>query len=364
NSQYRVNTYGSSSLYCDLTLPIVTPSGTGTFADPWNATNCLSQPVAGNVVRVKAGVSQPILTTDNDNIPVFQPANSGTVGNSIVYVTEWASVGLSSVATNANRTELRHSGVAPTISIPGGVGVGDGAAILGGNGKNYVVYDGFYIDVTHAYPKEDSGIIRDENTIGLQFKNIYIKGATLTLASNAVVWRAANSLDTVLYNIKTVDYINDGTGSATPQPSGWADAYGAKNFSLRHFEISNCGLGVFLKGSADSGAALNYGLIEYGYVDGGLGGIQLHALHGTNLTTVRYVRVSNYVRQAFFLSNEVVESQNILLDHVTAANGATDLGGADGGALYSVRGGGANDIGFASNITFTNSIFDSPVTAA
>ena len=91
---------------------------------------------------------------------------------------------------------------------------------------------------------------------------LVIKGARVTVASNPVLYRPNDCQDTVLSNFRAYDFVNDPTGSATPQGALFSDQYGDRNVLIEHFEIRNTGLGPFFKGTAEG--RFNYGTVQIG----------------------------------------------------------------------------------------------------
>jgi len=347
-SEYRQNTYGPPNHYCDPARAL-TSLGSGTLADPWNMSQCATQPVAGDVVGVLPGVSVRLPTTNNDNIPAFNPSNSGTVDRRIVYVTKHAAVALTGVETNPLRTELRHNGSAPYIS--NGVGAGTGAPMYGSYQRNYITFDGFYVDMAQAYMKEDSGVIRPESARGIHFKNFVIKGATLNVASNPVVYRPHNAMDTVLSNFRVYDFINIPTGSATPQAALFSDQYGDQNFLIEHFEIRNTQRGIFLKGTTP-GPTFNYGTIRYGIVSDVSSCYQFNDLDPGNTTTLQYSLCYNTSQGGgVVLSSETSPARNLIIDHVTVAKVDSSSINTEGGII-------TRNNGIGSNVTITNNLVD------
>ncbi len=348
-SEYRQNTYGAPTHYCDPTRSLAS-NGAGTAAAPWNMSQCATQPVAGNVVGILPGLSVPLPTTSNDNIPAFNPSNSGTSTSRIVYVTKFAAVALANPETNTHRTEFRHDGSAP--SIVNGVGAGTGCPMLGAYHRDHITYDGFYIDMAHAYMSEDSGVIRPDTATGILFKNFVIKGANLTVASNPVIYRPHNALNTVLSNFRAYDFDNDGTGSITPQNALFSDQYGDENFLIEHFEIRNTERGIFLKGSAGPNNALNYGTIQYGVVSDVSSCYQFNALSTTNLTTVQYALCYSTAQGGgVVMSSETSPARNLTIDHVTVARVDAASINTEGGII-------TRSNGIAANVTITNSLVD------
>lgn len=316
-SDYRQSTYGAPTRYCNPARAL-SSNGAGTLADPWNMTQCAQLPVAGDIVGLMPGISVPIQSSGNSRYPAFRPSNSGTASARIIYVTKYPAIALSGVETNANRTEFRHNGGAPYIT--GGVGAGTGGPMLGANGTNYVTFDGFYIDMAQAYESEDSGVLHVESATGVQFKNFVIKGARLTVASNATVYRSTNVVDTVMSNFRMYDFVNNGTGSATPQEAFAVMTYGDRNLLIEHYEIRNIDGGIRLKGTAPAGVNFNYATIRYGIVSGGHSCARFNDLDPTRLTTVEYnICYDQTDSGGIFLTNETSVGRNILIHHNTIA---------------------------------------------
>ncbi|MCC6953383.1 MAG: hypothetical protein IT290_04640 [Deltaproteobacteria bacterium] len=348
-SDYRQNTYGAPNHYCDPTRAL-NNSGAGTLVSPWNMSQCSALPVAGDVVGILPGVSVDLPTTNSVRIPAFNPAHSGTPISRIVFVTKYPAVNLASVETNPNRTEFRHDGGAP--GIVGGVGVGNGCPMLGSYGQNYVTFDGFFVDMAEAFLREDSGVLRVENTIGVHFRNFVVKGARLTIASNPVIYRPNNSRDTVLSNFKAYDFVNDPTGSATPQGALFSDQYGDQNVLIEHFEIRNISRGIFFKGTANSATVFNYGTVQYGIVSNSSACLQFNDLDFTQVTTVAYNLCYDINEvAAIFISSETSPARNLLVHHNTVARINSASINTSGG-IYSR----AN--GFAGNVTIRDNLVD------
>lgn len=348
-SEYRQNTYGQPNHYCDPAKSL-TSNGAGTLANPWNMSQCASQPVAGDVVGVLPGVSVPLPSTNSFRIPTFNPTNSGTANNRIVFVTKYAAVALANVATNPNRTELRHNGTAPQAN--GDYEIGSGSAMYGAYGKSYITYDGFFVDMAQAYPKGDTGVIRVEDATGVHFRNFEIKGTRTNMQSNPVIYRPQNAVGTVLSNFRVYDFSNDTTNSTVPQRALFSDQYGDQNFLIEHFEIRNTERGIFLKGSAGSGNNLNYGTIRYGVVADVSSCYQFNALSTTNLTTVEYsLCYSTAQGGGVVMSSETTPARNLRIDHVTVARVDASSMNTEGGII-------TRSNGIAANVSITNSIVD------
>jgi hypothetical protein len=351
SSDYRQNTYGPPTHYCDPARSLDNP-GNGTLASPWNLTQAMQLASAGNVVGFLPGVGVRMTSTNNDNLPTFRPENSGTSSNRIVFVTRYAAVALPNVATNSNRTELRHNGsraVANTTSQE----TGTGSAMYGAYQTDYITFDGFFVDMAQAQPKSDSGVIRVENSRGVHFRNFEIKGTTTNMGSNPVMYRPQQSVDTVLSNFRAYDFINDTSNSSTPQRALFSDQYGDQNFLIENFEIRNTQRGIFLKGTANSGTIFNYGRIRYGVVSNVTDCFRFNDLHATNLTTLEYSLCYDVTDGAagagVNLSSETTGARNLLVHHVTIARMRSSQ--VINGGIYA-----KNRI--QSNVTVRDSIFD------
>jgi len=357
-SEYRSTTYGPPDHYCNPTRSLAS-SGAGTSGDPWNMTQCMTQPVAGEVIGVMAGVSVDLTAPNSFNTPAFNPTNSGTSGNPIVYVAQWAAIGLSGVETNALRTELRHAGTRATTTAD--VETGTGGAMYGSYQRNYITYDGFYVDMAEAQIKGDSGLITARFCTGVRFLNFVIKGTQTNLQSNPIIYRPQDAVDTVLSNFRAYDFTNDTTGSSVPQAALFSDQYGDQNFIIEKGEIYNTQRGIFLKGSGSPsfGDQLNYGTIRYMIVHDVRSCYQFNALSTTQTTTLQYSLCYNVALEGqgdggVVLSSETTPARNLTIDHVTVAKVDANSNNTNGGLI--TRG---NQLASGSNgVTITNNIVD------
>lgn len=360
-SPFRQNTYGASSLYAD---PTKTSTGAGTFADPWTLAQAMANATAGDVVRILAGNSTILTAPNSVSNPAFTPANSGSSGSPIVFVTEYAasalvaSGGKSGIATDPNRTQIRHAGSAPSISGGAGNPADTGGPTLGSNAKDYVIFDGFYVDMASAYIREDSGMIRTQSCTGVQFLNCAFKGADVTCASNVVMWRPDADVDTVFSNFYGWGFHNDPTGSSTPQPSLFCDAYGTTRVIIEHFDIDEIEFGIYMKGSALSDTVRNSCTVRYGKITNSASFLRFNALSDTIVSEAHHVlcaqgvyNSARYANDGIVCSAETMSVRQLLLHHLTLVK----VDSADpnlSAALYS----GTN--GFGSNVTIRDSVFD------
>ncbi len=348
SSEYRQNTYGPPTHYCDPARSLSNP-GAGTLANPWNLLQAMNLAVAGNVVGFLPGVGVRMPTTNNDNLPTFRPQNSGTASNRVVFVTRFAAVALPNVATNPNRTELRHDG---TRSVANGASdIGTGSPMYGAYQVNYLTFDGFFVDMAQAQPKADSGVIRVENATGTHFRNFEIKGTLTNMGSNPIIYRPQHAFDTVLSNFRAYDFQNDTTNAVTQQRAHFSDQYGDQNFLIEHFELSNIQNGIFLKGT--SNPLFNYGTIRYGIVRDTFQCFRFNDLDPTRLTTLEYSVCHDVVGggtgSGITLSSETTPVRNLLIHHMTIARMHSNE--AINGGIYAKR-------SISNNVVIRDNIFE------
>lgn len=369
-SDYRANTYGSTpDYYCDCTRSLAS-SGTGTLGDPYNLNQAMA--VAGGSLVWFLPISECSGSTPVDmaapsasgysEIPAFNPANSGTSGDPTVFVTKYAAIKLwdddpANIGTNTSRTELRHAGTATVASGPSETGTG--GACYGAHTRNYITYDGFYVDMAEAEIRSDAGVLAAQACTGITFANFVIKGTTTNCQSNAIIYRPEEALDTVLRNFAVYDFSNDPTGSDTPQSGLFSDQYGDRNFLIEHFYISNIDMGIFLKGSGFNGN-LNYGTIRYGIVKDSASFFRFNALHATETTTVQYCLVYNSIgaRPKAISPDGIVfdviaagQLRNLTIDHCTIAK----IDGTDANCNGALN---TEDNTISGSVVITNNIFD------
>lgn len=373
-SDYRTATYGAPTHYCDMTLSIAAPSGTGTLGDPWNATRCMTQPVAGNVVGIlPVGAGTPVTLADSGayNVPSFNPTNEGTFSggscsSKIVYVAKYAAVSLTyaTITSNQNRTELRGYGTDDDADF-----VGTGQPVYGAYQRDCIVFDGFFVDMAQMGFHNDSGVIRAQDASGVEFRNFVIKGATFDCDSNCVLWRPHNVTNTVLSNFMVKDFLNAPTSNAgrdtdnLNQLGFFSDGYGEQNSTYEHFDLENTGGGIFLKGTTP-GPVYNYATIQYGIIHNNYNCLRFNDLDGTGVTTVRHVLcydiytdssgVGTASGEGITFDSISTAGRNITIDHVTVAKLQTSDINANGGLIV-------QDNGLASGsnaVTFTNNVWD------
>lgn len=337
-SDYRQNTYGAPNHYCDPARALGS-NGAGTLGDPWTLEQAMQLAVAGDVVGILPGVGVALPAPNGVHIPAFGPTHSGTSTSRIVFVTKYAAVALPDVATNPGRTELRHAGTRATAA--GQYENGNGGPTFGSYFQSYVTLDGFFVDMAHAQPKGDSGVLRVEEATGVHFRNFEVKGTTTNMQSNPVIYRPQNAMSTVLSNFRAYDFANDTSGSAVPQAALFSDQYGDHDVLIEHFDIRNTERGIFFKGA--TALPFNYGTVRYGVVSNVSSCFQFNALDPTSPTTVEY-NLCYDVKWGggIVLSSETLDAHNILIHHNTVARVNASDPNTQGGIYSRANGIGAN----------------------
>lgn len=368
SSEYRQNTYGAPNHYCDLSLSIAAPSGTGTLGDPWNATRCMTEPVSGDVIGLIPGVSATLAVTASHKDPAFRPTHSGTLSGStctanIVYVTKYAAVALdySTITSNANRTELRRAGTEDAAdSVATGANLA--GSVYGTYQNDCIIFDGIFVDMAQNPFRNDSGVISARGyetgveTHGIQFRNFVIKGKVTDCDSNCTIWRSDQCTNCTLSNFVVKNFDNQPTGGGLNQDGGFNDDYGAQNVVYEHFLLDTGDLVLYPKGQGFGGAGnYNYVTVQYGIIKGVLGCMRFNDLDPTNTTTVHHVLCQDYRDYGLSLSNETSPPRNFLMHHNTFTGGCTANTNCVG-AIY------LQDAASISNVEIRDNLVDTEAT--
>jgi len=344
-SEYRQVTYGPPTHYCD---PAKTTNGAGTFGDPWQPSQAMSAAVAGNVVGWIAGVTASMARSTDTQTPTLNPANSGTSGSRIVHVTRYAAVALDTPPSNALRTQLRHDGVGVVSDGPSSES-GNGASMFGSLSRNYITWDGFYVDIDEAEIASDTGCISIRECTGVHVRNFYIKSKELTCNSNAVVYRPNNCIGTVLHNGVIENHTNVPPGT---QAGIASDQYADQGYLIEYITVRDSDVGFYTKGAP--GGVFNYGTMQYLKLHGMDIGLVSHAwdTNPANLQIFHHCLIYDYLSVGFIIGTNHPTAENVLVHHLTVANGTATGGGALG-PIY-IR---TATTAFA-NFTIRDSIFD------
>ena len=307
---YREYTYGRSpDRYCDPTKSLSDNTGDGLTEDSaaWNMNQCMTQPsVSGfaspgiivGIMPVGAGTPVRIADPADHATPAFNPTNEGTSDTArIIYVAKYGAIALAmadraGIASNTLRAEIRFTTTTDQVEY----GASPTGPVYGSFQRDYITYDGLFVDMAQNGFHNDSGVIRADGgststyVVGVQFLNFVIKGKTLDCDSNCVIWRPNFATDTVLRNFLAYDFINvptSGGGADLNQDGLFSDQYSDHNFLIEYFWLDNVGqAGLFVKGSTDG--LHNWGTIRYGIVSRTSRCIMVNDLHGTTVTEIHH----------------------------------------------------------------------------
>lgn len=199
----------------------------------WGSTN-RHQPNAGNAARagdtviIQEGIYDATQTSDQRYYPYYNPANSGTSGNYIIF------------QANGN-VQLRSSS-------------SDRRPLIGSYQRNYIVWDGFTLNENSMNVHADTGpvvIWACNNTI---VKNLHITGINQNWNDNHNGIRIENADNITVQNCYITGFYEDhGSGVTT---------YTSSNVLLEHNEVTNCQQGLFVKGANDGPFIIRYNYIH------------------------------------------------------------------------------------------------------
>jgi hypothetical protein len=206
-----------------------TGSGDGSQANPWTLDQAMASAVAGNVVQVAPGIYTGV-ETDTRYTPAFNPASSGTEGAPIVFFAEEPAVYSSSA-----RSELRNS--AP--------GVDEGSPTFGSNGRDWIIWDGFYVNEASAHSSPDTGpaVIWDASHVTL-CRNV-IKAEVIAREDNHNGFRLEGATDSALYGNEVYD-VRSSSGSSHNYAA--VMAYDSTRILVEHNHFHDNDGGIFIKG--------------------------------------------------------------------------------------------------------------------
>jgi hypothetical protein len=211
-----------------------------------NSPNSSEAARAGDVVIVAAGVYSHNESGASRNTPVLNPANSGSSGNPITF----------QVAPGA-RVELRSTTY--------------GGPVIGSNGRNWIVWDGFYIDEANVNTVPDTGpvVIWASNNVTLRNLELRGKHATWSDNHNGVRIEASDRAtlqNNLIYNFSMVQSGRNGSAIMT---------YTSTNVLIEGNTIHTSDGGIFVKGANVGPFTIRrnliYGIDSDGIVIGGLG---------------------------------------------------------------------------------------------
>jgi hypothetical protein len=177
---------------------------------------------AGDVVVVAAGTYNFVVSGSGRFDPLYNPVNSGAPGQPITFVVD-------------GRVVLR------STSWNG--------PVIGANTRDYIIWDGFYIDEANINVRADTGPVTVYGSNNVTIQNLEIDGHAVSFdptTENHNGIRVENSNHTRLYN--NLIYDIRVSGHSGHHNHAGIMLYDANDTIIEHNEIRGSGAGIFVKG--------------------------------------------------------------------------------------------------------------------
>lgn len=191
---------------------------------------------AGDTVIVRAGTYHTTQGVGERYDPIYNPVNSGTNGNEIVFRADGLVILESSTS-------------------------GRGEPIIGAWQRDYLVWDGFYIDENNVHTKADTGPVTIFGSDHITIQNMVIRGTTPNWGDNHNSIRVEGASDILIRNNEMFE-----TRGANNMYNGSAIMmYDCSNVIVEHNTIHDGQGGVFVKGQhgpyANHNITIRYNLL-------------------------------------------------------------------------------------------------------
>jgi len=221
--------------------------GSGTDASPWTLTEAMQQAVAGDIVGIQAGVYVGVDPNQSGNArtytPAFNPSNSGTAANPIIFVAQ-------------NEANISSTGLTDIRS--GATGYENGWPAIGAYEADHVIWVGVNLDETNNDSKSalDSAPSYFREAVGSKLRNSRIKGEAHTTpeTKNNHSGIRIERTEGFEEDGNVISGFNGGTNEAG------IIVYKSNNYDLGKGEIFDCTHGVQIKGSTNASTDTIYGM--------------------------------------------------------------------------------------------------------
>ncbi|MET0005255.1 MAG: right-handed parallel beta-helix repeat-containing protein [Candidatus Thiodiazotropha sp.] len=189
---------------------------------------------AGDVVIVRSGnYNTSVGGTGERYAPVYNPANSGTSGNEIVFRAEGNVV----LSSNTN-----------TIGEP----------LIGTYNRSHIVWDGFILDERNINTKADTGPVVVWSSNNVTIENLTVRGVTSSWNDNHNAIRLERADDIVIRNNTLY-----GTRNAGMNRNGSSIMlYYTTNVIIENNDISDSSGGIFVKGENTGLVTIRYNYLH------------------------------------------------------------------------------------------------------
>ena len=192
---------------------------------------------AGDTVRVAAGTYSTSEYSSDETIPVYNPVNSGTSGNRIVFEAS------GTVILQGTGTGLR-----------GGCG-----PLIGSYNHDYITWDGFTLNEANINVVGDTGPVEVHTADYITLQNLTLIGTTVTWADNHNAIRVEFADELLVKNCDISDFHVTGTSSR----NGAAILFYHTNDAVIEFnKIHRNNSGIYIKGLNPGTVTIRYNWIE------------------------------------------------------------------------------------------------------
>lgn len=221
-------------------------SGDGSAEQPWTLHQAMADAQPGDVVVVSPGV-YTATGTGTRYTPAWNPARSGSEDAPIVFCAEYPAV-----HNDSNRTELRHDGT------------DEGGPTFGTLERDWIVWDGFYVDEAMSASRPDTGPVGVWGSEHVTIARSVIQGATIERADNhngirLEFARHVRIVDNLITGVDDVEMRNRNHAAIM--------TYDSSFITIEHNEITDCHAGMYLKGDhADDGAPNGAYTVRFNHV--------------------------------------------------------------------------------------------------
>ena len=328
-------------------------AGDGSLANPWTLAQAMANAVAGDRVQVGPGIYTGTNTASR-SVPAFNPANSGTAASPIVFFAQHPAV-----HSATNRSEIRN-----------GVTMGElGCPTIGTSNRDYIVWDGFYIDEQQSRSHSDTGPVVIWSSSNVEIARSLVNGRIFVRGDNHSGIRTEGAINPLIrYN--RIQNFRD------PTPARNTTAftmYDTRGLVFEHNDLVDNDSGLYLKGQHEDAVLNAEADVRFNRI------VRNHAALGRGITGVVALGLTDTtlpgIGRSHVHQNIIVGYNNSIATNAVAPNHPRLVGfynntvydcGVGIGILQSTSGDGYRDTFFRRNLSSntTHGIYSETVSAA